>query len=85
MKSEIARMRKEAEEAQIAELRANYSRLSLESRIQIVMLSRKLVEEEEVNSLRLQFIIAYNKLNEEGKRIASAYLEALASNPKYRK
>ena len=85
MKSEIARMRKEAEEAQIAELRANYSRLSLESRIQIVMLSRKLVEEEEVNSLRLQFIIAYNKLNEEGKRIVSAYLEALASNPKYRK
>ena len=85
MESKIAQMRKEAEEAQIAELRANYSRLSLESRIQIVMLSRKLVEEEDANSLRLQFITAYNKLNDEGKRLAVAYLEVLASNPKYRK
>lgn len=85
MESKIAQMQKEAEEAQIAELRANYSRLSLEGRIQIVMLSRKLVEEEEANSLRLQFIIAYNKLNDEGKRIVIAYLKALAANPKYRK
>lgn len=85
MESKIAQMQKEAEEAQIAELRANYSRLSLESRIQIVMLSRKLVEEEEANSLRLQFITAYNKLNDEGKRIVNAYLEALALNHKYRK
>lgn len=48
-------MRVEAFQEQEKELKSNFQRLSLERRAQVVMLSRKLVEEEECDLLDWNF------------------------------
>lgn len=84
-RAEIIQMQREAYEEQKKELAENFNQLSLKRRAQVVILSRRLVEEQKEQELFDRFMEAFNQLNDEGKELALAYLEALASNPKYLK
>ena len=79
--TEIERMRKEA----VKELLSNFEKLNMENGARLVMYSRKLAEEEHSDSLRDRALRNFDRLNIEGKKLALAYVEALAANPKYRK
>lgn len=84
-KKELEQMRQAAYREQEVELLNNFNRLSLENRARVAMFSRELAEEEEAAACRNRVIELFEKLNEEGQRMALAYLEALAANPKYRR
>lgn len=84
-KIELEKMRMDAYQEQENELKSNFSNLSLEHRAQVVLLSRKLVEEEKRSPNIERFWRAFIQLNEEGQALALAYLEAIAANPKYRR
>lgn len=81
----LEQMRQDAYREQEVELRNNFKRLSLENRARVAMFSRELLEEEEKAALRKRIMELFDMLNEEGKLLAVAYVEALAANPKYRR
>lgn len=84
-RAEIVQMQREAHEEQEKELVENFNQLSLERRAQVVILSRRLVEEKKERALFDTLWKAFNQLNDEGQKLVLAYLEALAANPKYLK
>lgn len=81
----LEQMRQDAYREQEVELRNNFKRLSLENRARVAMFSRELLEAEEEAALRKRIMELFDMLNEEGQRLAVAYAEALAANPKYRR
>jgi len=78
-------LREEAHQEQDRELSANFAKLSQENRLQVVMLSRQLLQQEQKVREEQKILNLFRKLNPKGQALALAYVEALAANPKYRK
>jgi len=63
---------------------ANWAKLSPESRIQLVLLSRELVKQEQKAARKAKLMADLNKLNKEGLAVALEWSETLRLDPRYR-
>ena len=84
VKENLAKARKEAVAEQQKEMNANWAKLSPESRIQLVLLSRELVKQEQKAARKAKLMADLNKLNKEGLAVALEWSETLRLDPRYR-
>lgn len=82
---ELQKLRAESRKLRKDELISNYTRLSEESQIKLVMLSREFLEKEDENGRFEEFIRLFRTLDDKDKPGVVAYIEALTKDPRYRK
>lgn len=83
--NDLRKMQKEAEKLRRKELLENYNKLSAESQIQVVMLSRKLLEKEWSDRQLEAILREFRKLDDKEKQDYLRYIETLSQDPRYRR